>query len=34
VQSNDPDAVICCGDLDLAWIEHLREVRTSSRTCT
>jgi uncharacterized protein len=26
VQGNDPDAVICCGDLDLAWIEHLRQV--------
>jgi uncharacterized protein len=26
VQGNRPDAVICCGDLDLAWIEALREV--------
>jgi uncharacterized protein len=26
VRNNDPDAVICCGDLDVAWIEELRDV--------
>jgi Icc-related predicted phosphoesterase len=27
VRGNRPDAVVCCGDLDLAWIEELREIR-------
>jgi uncharacterized protein len=26
VQGNDPDVVVCCGDLDLAWIGELREL--------
>jgi Icc-related predicted phosphoesterase len=26
VDGNDPDAVICCGDLDPAWIEALGDV--------
>ena len=26
VDGNDPDAVICCGDLDPAWIEGLGDV--------
>jgi uncharacterized protein len=26
VRNNEPDAVIFCGDLDLAWIEDLREI--------
>jgi predicted phosphodiesterase len=26
VRNNDPDAVICCGDLEVSWIEELRDV--------
>jgi Icc-related predicted phosphoesterase len=26
VRGNDPDVVVCCGDLDLAWIDGLRDV--------
>src|SRR3954469_5565473 len=26
VRGNDPDLVVLCGDLDLAWIDDLREV--------
>ncbi|MEA2179654.1 MAG: uncharacterized protein QOG77_2951 [Solirubrobacteraceae bacterium] len=26
IEGNRPDAVVCCGDLDLAWIDGLREV--------
>jgi Icc-related predicted phosphoesterase len=26
VAGNDPDAVVCCGDLDVAWIERLAQI--------
>jgi len=26
IDGNEPDAVVCCGDLDLAWIDALRDV--------
>jgi uncharacterized protein len=26
VEGNAPDAIVCCGDLDLAWLEGLRDL--------
>ena len=27
IDGNEPDAIVCCGDLELAWLDGLRDVR-------